>query len=71
MRGLIARMLAGQARSPAKRPVTPGEALDASIAARRELRLAQPPRDERKRFERARPKVEQLRRDIAMRAADF
>lgn len=71
MRGLISRIFRGQAPSPAARPMTAGEALDASIAARREHRLAQPPRTERKRFERARPKVEQLRRDVAMRMVDF
>lgn len=71
MWGLISRLRRGQARLPAARPMTAAEALDASIAARREHRLAQPPRTERKRFERARPKVEQLRHAIAMQMVDL
>ena len=71
MRGLIARILAGQAAAAAARPLTAGQMLDASIAERRERRLALPPRTEAKRFAAARPKVQQLREEIARQMVDF
>jgi len=57
-------------RAPARpRQSTPAEMLDASIARRREERLAQPARDEAKRFARARPMLDRLRFEIASRQA--
>lgn len=64
--GLISRIRRGQAPSPAAHGLTPGEVLDAAIAERRQRRMALPARTEAKRFAAARPKVEQLRHDIAM-----
>jgi hypothetical protein len=71
MRGLIHRIFAGQASSPAPRMMTPGEALDAAIAQRREARRAKPLVTEAKRFAHARPKVEQMRHELAMQRVIF
>jgi hypothetical protein len=65
MRGLIARLLAGQAPAPAP------SIIDAGIAQRRAERLSRPERNEAKRFARAAGKVEQLRREIAMQHVRF
>ncbi|PZU75570.1 MAG: hypothetical protein DI530_15055 [Sphingomonas sp.] len=73
MWGLISRICCGQAPSPAEQlhrlrlDKLEHDVLRA-IAARRADRLARPPRSERKRFERARPKVDELRRALSARA---
>lgn len=58
-------------RSPVtrRRPLTPAEMLDVSIAQRRAERLARPVPDEAKRFTRARPMLDRLRFEIASRQA--
>lgn len=66
MRGLIARLLAGQA---APDPLV--AAIDAGIAEHRRQRLSRPERNEAKRFAHAAPKVAQLRREIAMQHVEF
>lgn len=71
MWGLISRMRRGQALSPAARGLTPGEMLDIAIAERRQRRLAQPERTEANRFAAARPKLDQLRHDLAMQMVDL
>lgn len=63
MRGLIARILAGQAPLPPVNPLALD--VDAGIAQRRAERLARPAVTEAKRFEHARPKVDQLRAEHA------
>ncbi len=71
MWGLISRIRRGQAPSPGARGLTPGEMLDVAIAERRERRRAQPERTEARRFAAARPKLEQLRHDLAMQMVDL
>lgn len=72
MRGLIARILAGQAPLAPADPLAATRAdLDAAIRQRRAERLARDTARQSQRFEHARPKVEQLRHEIAMRAVIF
>ncbi|MFS0771061.1 hypothetical protein [Sphingomonas sp. 1P08PE] len=68
MRGLIARILAGQA-APVRHPLVAD--IEDSIAARRRERLSRPASNEAKRFARAQPKVDQLRHEYAMRHVTF
>ena len=52
-------------------PVSLADEIEAACARQAEIRRARAPRDEAKRFARARPKLEQLRHDIAMQQVDF
>jgi hypothetical protein len=69
MRGLIARILAGQAPLPAPDPLLELRAgVEAGIAQRRAARLARTEKQRSRRFEHARPKVEQLRSALTQHA---
>ncbi|MBW6523454.1 hypothetical protein KZ810_08075 [Sphingomonas sp. RHCKR47] len=52
-------------------PVSLADEIEAACARQAEARRARAPRDEAKRFAHARPKLEQLRHDIAMQQVDF
>lgn len=66
MRGLIARILAGQAPLPPADPLaTVRESLEAGYRQRQADRQARETMRNTRRFERARPKVEQLRTEHA------
>ena len=68
MRGLIARIFAGQAPLPAEDGTSVIQAqIAAGIAQQREQRLARERRRASQRFEHARPKLEQLRAFVAER----
>lgn len=65
MRGLIARILAGQAPLPPADPLIDLRAgVEAGIAQRRAARVKRVAQQRQRRFEHARPKVEQLRAEI-------
>lgn len=76
MRGLIANLLAGRAAPPVAAPAPdPLDAkraeLDDGISQQKAKRLAREASRRNLRLERARPKVEQLRHEIAMRHVAF
>ncbi len=52
-------------------PVSLADEIDAGVARQAEARCARAPRDEAKRFERARPKLEQLRAEYARQWVDL
>lgn len=72
MRGLLSRIFGDQA-APTPAQAAPVDSLTRcereiaeAVSRRRAARLARPTRDEAKRFARARPKTDQLAREMAM-----